>query len=90
MILVWQELRAIQQSAGSKLSTQEIRVESQRADETATEATNIEWANGDSHGWCWILYCHKNTAPAAWYTHVDRLRTASYLASGLKPAETIQ
>ena len=92
------ELRAKQQSASSKLlvSTQETRIESQypvefqRADETATEATASEWANGICHGCCWILYCHKNTAPAAWHMHVDRFRTASYLASGLKPAQTIQ
>ena len=76
------ELGAKQQSASSKLlvSTQETRVESvysikfQRTDETATEATATEWADGISNGCC----------------SVDRLRTASYLASGLKQSETIQ
>ena len=44
------ELGEKEQSASNKLSTQKIRVEFQRADETATEATNTEWANGISHG----------------------------------------
>ena len=38
----------------------------------------------------WSLCTFINTVSAAWHTHMDRLRPASYSASGLKPSETIQ